>query len=1023
MRYKVGLSSSKFGKSSKKKSSRKASVFGLKGKFGKKSKSGKSGFKYRKVKKYSKKKGSHWNKNSKLDKKSKIKKKASKVLGVFLGILTVGILGVTIFVGATLASIKASLPNPDELIERDSAQSTRIYDRYGPDEGTLLYTIYGDQNREFASIDKMPNHTKWALLAAEDYEYYDHKGLDLPGIATAAYRNLVKKETIGASTISQQLVRNTLLYDFLGEEAYERSLTRKAKEALLTMQLEQSFSKDEILQMYMNEIPLGGTNYGFQAASKSYFGKDVSELTLAESAMLAGLIQAPGTYSPLFGSQPELAIERQHYVLDQLYEKRDYIEKTSKREGEELVITKEIIEDAKNEEITYAPIKIDINAPHFVFFVKERLIEEYGIDRVERGGLKVTTSLDYEVQQIAEEEVRAGVDKYRAAHNVNNGAMIVIDPRTGEIISMVGSYDYWTDPDPTKIDKIDGNVNITTSPRQPGSSVKPITYLTSFHKGYNPGSIAPDIKFKFGWDLKNWDNRFKGLMTSRQALVESRNFPAVLTLEKVGGVDEFIKTSETLGYTTFTERDRYGLSITLGAAETKLIEHANAYATYATGGIHHDVRPVIKVENSKGEDLTPEEWKDTEGVRVWDEKEIYLLNWVLCDMSNQGRLQGQYYSVGNQKLCGKTGTTDGPRDLSTILYYPNLVTAVWTGNNNNDLTIGSAGIGWSTTVPLPIAHSFMSRVINKYGSAWYSRPGGVVSGVVCKETGNRPGKNTSCSKEPSVFIEGQLPPADGSFVEKPICKENGKVATNESEANALGLIEYKTYLKIKLPSTISRHQSTLDAWLSKNSKYGSMTAIPSEAECPLHLGPGNAPTVSIATPTESAAFAPGSTMNMTVSVNSLHGVSKVEYSLDGGLIATATNSPYSASYTIPGSLSTGNHTLSAKVYDVDGKTGTDSVTIVVSDVSVSMTSPTNGSSVTLPTPLRASTTGSVSSVVFIILDDSGSTEVARYTGVSIGGGVWSSTWTGTPAGNYQVLARASSGGSTFDSSRISVKVL
>ena len=393
------------------------------------------------------------------------KKKLKKALYILVGIgFFVGCL-VLLGLGLYLKNLQSSLPSPDELVERTSDQSTQIYDR----NGKLLYTVYGDQNREFVSIDKIQEHTKWALLAAEDIEFYQHKGVDYMGIAKAVIQNFTAGSVVrGASTITQQLVKTTILYDVLGDEAYKQTYSRKIKEVLITMQVEQSFSKDEILQMYMNEIPLGGVNYGFEAAANAYFGKNVEDLDLAESALIAGLIQSPGIYSPLYGTNPDLAKVRQTYVLDQMLRHKNLTG-----------VTEEEIQAAKDQELVYNTKRIDIKAPHFVFYVKSLLEKEFGVDRVERGGLKVTTSLDYSIQQIAEEEIIKGVAGAKR-YNVNNGSMVVIDPKTGELLAMVGSVDYWNTKDP----RVDGNVNIALSYRQMGSSVKPFVYLTAITQGY-----------------------------------------------------------------------------------------------------------------------------------------------------------------------------------------------------------------------------------------------------------------------------------------------------------------------------------------------------------------------------------------------------------------------------------------------------------------------------------------------------------------------------------------------------------
>ncbi|NTV79169.1 MAG: penicillin-binding protein, partial [Clostridiales bacterium] len=521
-----------------------------------------------------------------------------KILYILVGIVFfIGCI-ILLAVGIYLKGIQKSLPSPDELVTRSSDESTQILDR----NGTILYTIYGNQNREFVSIDKIPEKTKWAVIAAEDIEFYQHKGVDYKGIVSAALANLKAGGiTRGASTITQQLIKNTILYDVLGDEAYQQKYTRKIKEILITMQVEQTFTKDQILQLYLNEVPLGGVNYGLQAAANAYFAKDVSELTLAESAVIAGLIQSPGVYSPLYGTNPDMAKERQSYVLDQMLKHKDLTG-----------VTEEEVEAARNEELVYSTRKIDIKAPHFVFYVKQLLVEKYGIDRVEKGGLKVTTTLDYPVQEIAEEEVSKGVDNAKK-NNINNGAMVVMDPNNGQVLAMVGSVDYWNIEDP----RVDGNVNIALSQRQMGSSIKPFVYLTAVQQGYGPGTVTPDLEqIKFGtYDPKNWDSKNMGLMTARKALVYSRNVPAVYTLQTVG-IDSFLQTAEAVGITSLANKAGYGLSLALGSGEETLLEHATAYTVLANGGLKYDVSPILKVEDSDGDVL--EEYKTQEGKRVFE---------------------------------------------------------------------------------------------------------------------------------------------------------------------------------------------------------------------------------------------------------------------------------------------------------------------------------------------------------------------------------------------------------------------
>ncbi|HOU76155.1 MAG TPA: transglycosylase domain-containing protein, partial [Candidatus Dojkabacteria bacterium] len=661
-----------------------------------------------------------------------LKKAIIALISAFAFIGVILIFGVTVY----LKNISDKIPSPDTLLEREFEESTKIYDR----NGVLLYTTYGDQNRQYITIDKLPSHTKWALLAAEDVDFYKHNGVDWPGVVMAGVEMIKRRDTSGrgSSTISQQLVRNTVLVDILGEEAYKKAVSRKIQEMLITLNFEQELTKDQILEYYINVIPLGGVVYGYQTGAEIYFGKDISELTLAESAILAGIIQAPGYYSPLFGIEPTKADIRKNYVLDQLENNLDYINNELSKEGKE-PITHEDIENARNEEIIYKSKPLDIKAPHFVFYVLDELNEKYGEEYVKRGGLNVTTTLDYDLFQIGNDEIHKlyESEKAQTQYNVHNAAMVAIDPRSGEILVMIGSYDYFAQDDP----RVDGNVNVADSLRQMGSSVKPIGYLTSFTQGYYPTLLTPDIPMEFGnYKLKNWDGKFQNHRLLRDALLHSRNIPAVY-ITQLTGVDAWIETAEKLGVTSLTDRSNFGLSIAVGAAEIKLIELTQAYTVFATGGIKREAEAILKITDRKGE-IIYEINKEREE-RVFSEQEIYLLNWVLCNDSGASRLGSNYFKVGGKRVCGKTGTTDGPRDLTTVLYHTNLVVGVWAGNNNNEVTCGvrradgdcGGAQASSSTIPLPLAHSFMTRVSGMYSPEVPSRPGNIVSTSVCLDSG------------------------------------------------------------------------------------------------------------------------------------------------------------------------------------------------------------------------------------------------------------------------------------------------
>ncbi len=928
------------------------------------------------------------------------KVKFRKIIYILVGIGFFLACTVLIGVGVYLKSLQTSLPSPDKLVERTSDQSTQIFDR----NGVLLYRVYGEQNREFVSIEKIPEHTKWALLAAEDIEFYQHKGLDYAGIAMSAIQNLKSGSIVrGASTITQQLIKNTILYDVLGDEAYKQKYSRKIKEILITMQVEQTFTKDEILQMYMNEIPLGGVNYGFQAAANAYFGKDVEELTLAESALIAGLIQSPGTYSPLFGTNPELAKVRQGFVLDQMLKHKDLTG-----------VTEEEIEAAREEELVYTSKKIDIKAPHFVFYVKQQLEEEFGVDRVERGGLKVTTSLDYSIQEIAEEELRNGIAKNGLPHKVNNGAVVVMNPNTGEILSMVGSVDYWNTTDP----KVDGNVNITTSNRQVGSSAKPYVYITAFGKGFGPWTLAPDIRMSFGnYKPENWDRSFEGVGTARKNLGRSRNLPSIYTLQMVG-VDAFLQTTEKLGITTLKNKADYGLALALGAGEMKLVEHTAAFGVFANEGAKNDTVSILKVEDSKGEIL--KEVTEFNAKQVIDEKEVYLLNYIICDLGGHGdRIGGAYTKVKGTNVCFKTGTTDGPKDLTTVMYHKNLVVGVWAGNNDNTVTPGA----WGVSVPLPIAHGITSRLVDRYKVELYTRPSGILSTSVCRDTGAVPADGVNCEKEATVYIEGKGPQID-TRESVAICNQNGLIPSNEALARQYNLVTDKVYLSFKLENASQRDAYQKFLSEAEGSRY--LFTKPEIGVCTLPLGPDNAPVIEVSKPTANQQFDYNGSMEIQGSVRYLESISSFTISIDGTPIPSAslTNGSFNLTHSLSG-LNSGNHTLVVSATDNKGKSASSTIpfTVLAPQISISISNPANNTAIsTFPVTLEAGVSGATPTSVKFFISRSGGAYTNEYTDNN-GSNGWSVQWTNippVPSGTYLVFARAYLGSLTYQSSTISL---
>lgn len=837
------------------------------------------------------------------------KKVLFTVLGIIFGLFVLtGIIG-TVVIAGYIGTINASLPDAGKLATQDMAQSTRIYDR----NGNLLY-VYGDINREFVSLSKISEKTRWALLAAEDINFYEHRGVDLKGVASALRDYVITggQSTRGASTITQQLSRNTVLVKILGKDAYSRDITRKVKEMLVTFQLENKLTKDQILELYMNEVPLGGMVYGYQTASKAYFNKDVSQLSLSESALLAVIIRYPSGYSQdILNGETEDVLKYRNIVLDNMLKYKD---KTG--------VTEEEIKTAKDEKIAINPGKVDLIAPHFVFYVLNILEQQYGADMVKTGGLRVYTTLDLETQKIAEEEVRNNIAYSRGQYGVANAAVVILNPKNGETLAMVGSVDYNNTTDP----KVDGNVNVAVMPRQMGSSVKPYTYLEAFHRGYNPGSLAPDIKMTFGaYAPENWNFQYDGLLTMRRALNQSRNLTAVYTLQLIGGTDVFLQAAKNLGITTLTQTDQYGLSLTLGAGDMRLIEHTNAFGVFANKGVRHDISTIMRVTDPNGKELFKSDPAKSEK-RVYSEEEIYLLNWVMCMMppGDQDKHVPGLYRAAGQNLCGKTGTTNGPKDLLTLLYYPRLVVGVWAGNNDGTITFGRQQ-GWSENVPIIIANNIMKRIIPKYGTEWYTQPANIAFTTTCIDTGLGWAEGVDCPKFTTPIIKGKGPATDTAHKKLPICTKTGKIASNEAEARAAGLVTDKLFLDFVLPNTAQ--QGAYDNYVKTKMGYNLWKEKPEAAECIPDVA------VTFTVPAANANVNPGQSITVRVTATSTKPVDTVTFTI-GTTTYTSTVNATGTIFTcvgckIPTTATAGQLTIKASAVDTEKGTGNATITVNV----------------------------------------------------------------------------------------------
>jgi len=597
-------------------------------------------------------------------KKLKIEKKLLK--NWLMVIVAVGL----IMFGLLIAWVSTlQIPDFKSFTDRKIQSSTKIYDRTGK---IVLYDVHQDIKRTVIPYEEMGVNIKNATVAIEDSEFYNHKGIRITSIIRATvWAKLTGRKIQGGSTITQQLVKNTLLTS-------NRSISRKIKEWILSVKIEKIMSKDEILALYLNEAPYGGSIYGIEEASRAFFGKEPANLTMAESAYLAAIPNGPTYYSPYRKNKDKLD-ERKNLVL--------------KRMLDVSFITEEEYNKAKSEVVTFLPEKpTNIAAPHFVFFIKEYLEKKYGVDALEAGGLEVTTTIDYELQKKAERIVMEKAKLNEAEWGGKNAAAVVIDPKTGQILAMVGSRDYF--------DKsIDGNFNVVTAERQPGSSFKPIVYALAFQKGYTKDTVLFDVKTEFNascnpsatgsktengnscYSPDNYDNSFRGPMTLKNGLAQSINIIAVKLLYLVG-VNNSIKFAHDLGITTLNDPSRYGLSLVIGGGETTLLDMTSVYSVFANSGVRNPYQGVLSIKDNSGNIL--EEYKPNP-YKVLEPEITYSLSEILSDNSARTPTFGANSPlvIPGREVAVKTGTTNNNKDAWTIGYTPSVAVGVWVGNNDN----------------------------------------------------------------------------------------------------------------------------------------------------------------------------------------------------------------------------------------------------------------------------------------------------------------------------------------------------
>lgn len=811
---------------------------------------------------------------------------------IALGMLGAVILGIISFF-VLFAYFARQLPEPGKIV-RQEGFSSKIYDR----NGKLLYDLYKSERRNPVSYDQVGEDLSNATVAIEDKDFYSHKGFDLLTILRIPYNIVFRQRVIGGSTLTQQLVKNALLSN-------ERTLARKFKELVLAIQIERKYSKEEILTMYLNEAPYGGTAWGVGTAAEIYFNKPIAELSLLESAFLAGLPQRPSVYSPYSGKKGEdgepLWKMRTIGVLNRM-----------KEDG---YITNIAYEDTLSalDDLKFEKKALEIKAPHFVFYVREQLVEMFGEEVVDKGGLKITTTLDLELHNQAQEIVDIEITKLEESkydYHITNAASLVMDPKTGEILSMVGSRDYFDTDN-------DGQFNVTVDGlRQPGSAIKPITYLAMLQHGFTPAAMLIDAKTNFipnslikSYEPVNYDGKYRGPVSLRNALGSSLNIPAVKSLSIVG-VDNFLSLAYQMGLSTFEptkeNRQRFGYALTLGGAEVYMLDLISAYSSFASSGIKVEPVSILKIENQKGDVLY--EHQNVEGARIFAKEEAFLINHILSD--NNARLiafgANSLLNTG-KAIAVKTGTTNDRRDNWTIGWSQDVIVVSWVGNNDNS---SMKGVASGITGASPIWRNTIYAALDLgYDAPDWEIPEGVEEVEVDALSGYPKHDDFPTKKE--YVIKGTLPPSPDPIHRKvKLCRGESKLA-NEARISS-GDYDEREFIFLFAEDPISedgenRWQIGINAWIE--SQDDSRYKVPTE-----YCGDEDDISVRLIRPENEKKY-DSEDIEIEVRAGSGVGVDKIEIWVDGNLRETVNSFEYKGKIHI----SAGQHEVYAKAKSREGK--------------------------------------------------------------------------------------------------------
>jgi len=986
-------------------------------------------------------------------------KKWKKILLIFAGLFTitwftrVWIVLFALQLGQFVFS--PILPNIDDVEALFTSQSTIIYDR----EGSELYTIHGDENRFEIPFEKMPDTIKLATIASEDDQFFDHPGFDVDGIMRAVLSELGVGNFIGGgSTITQQFVKNTYL-------SPEKTYWRKLQELMLALKLENKFTKNEILEMYLNRIPYGSNAYGIQAAAQTFFNKNSEELTLGEAAILAALPQAPSRYSP-YGQNRELLmgscgkVEEQKIVrpvenlpleirangevwlrilIDDEIEKEGIFKKdetfktvffknfdiVSGNQNFELLVEEKVISTIEQSNFSakigdfvksesaetvamscdsindpdYNPGRKDyvlrrmlelgfisqeefktawlesnnlkfesyresIRAPHFVFFVRDLLEEQFGKDVVERGGLRVFTTLDPELQSAGEDIVAeqfpqiknedGSINWEANRFDATNGSLLAVDNETGQILTMIGSRDYFETLNEEGLGN-DGATNLTTRPRQPGSSFKPIAYTTGLKMGFTPASIFWDVETNFGkgtdeYMPQNYDGTFLGPMSLRRALDYSRNIPAV-KMAILAGEKTIVTTAHDLGMSSVADDERYGPTIALGVAEIPMIEMIGAYSVFANGGYMVNFTPILKITDSRGNII--EEFEKPDKKLVIDPAVAYLMTNILSDSTARPSSWNRYLNLTDRPNAAKTGTANKkiseelilPGDVWTIGFTPQITAAAWMGNNNG-AAMNTSGTG--LTSASPIWNAFMKKAHEDLPIKKFKIPEGIVQRSVSRLTGKLASDTTPTNQITiETFLDTTVPlEVDNSFVEIEVDAASGKLPSKFTPESAL---IKKKFINLHSERAYDPEwERPVQNWLKKYFGESSTFETPPTEVDDLHTAETAklAPTISIVAPI-SGSTVEKSKIGVWVNVDAPNGAEKVEFYRDNDLISIATTDPWKGFIPISLRLEDGDQvTITAKIFDKLFYSDTSTVEVIVGDdtqtPTARLTSPQSG---------------------------------------------------------------------------------